>query len=90
MDKLRQPYIKVVILIFTSQACGSRRPPSMTSEHAKKRGLFSLTSMENIDAMLPSYTRDGRPHIEYVKDRGPCRDLPFRKIQEASILAKKM
>jgi len=56
----------------------------------QKAGLILVYFDGEHDAMLPSYTRDGRPHIEYVKDRGPCRDLPFRKIQEASILAKKM
>jgi hypothetical protein len=56
----------------------------------QKAGLIPVDFDGEHDAMLPPYTRDGRPHIEYVKDRGPYKDLPFGKIQEASILAKKM
>ena len=32
------------------------------------------------DAILPAYNLDGKPHMEYVKDRGHYDDLPFDKI----------
>lgn len=40
------------------------------------------------DALLPSTTLDGKPHIEYVKDRGFYEDVPFNDIMEASLLKK--
>jgi hypothetical protein len=40
------------------------------------------------DALLPSTTLDGRPHIEYVQDRGVFEDVPFEAIMEASLLHK--
>lgn len=64
--------------------------PTYDLRTCQKAGLIPVDFDGEHDAMLPPYTRDGRPHIEYVKDRGPYRDLPFGKIQEASILAKKM
>ncbi|MBE9569643.1 MAG: transglutaminase domain-containing protein [Proteobacteria bacterium] len=64
--------------------------PTYDLRPCQKAGLIPVDFDGEHDAMLPPYTRDGRPHIEYVKDRGPYKDLPFGKIQEASILAKKM
>lgn len=32
------------------------------------------------DAVLPAYNLDGKPHIEYIEDRGFYEDLPFEKI----------
>jgi transglutaminase-like putative cysteine protease len=64
--------------------------PTYDLRTCQKAGLIPVDFDGEHDAMLPPYTRDGRPHIEYVKDRGPYKDLPFGKIQEASILAKKM
>jgi transglutaminase-like putative cysteine protease len=40
------------------------------------------------DALLPSTTLDGRPHIEYVEDRGFFADVPFDAIIEASLRHK--
>jgi len=64
--------------------------PTYDLRTCQKAGLIPVDFDGEHDAILPLYTRDGRPNIEYVKDRGPYRDLPFGKIQEASILAKKM
>lgn len=40
------------------------------------------------DALLPSTTLDGRPHIEYVEDRGFFEEVPFDAIMEASLRHK--
>lgn len=38
------------------------------------------------DALLPSVTLDGKPHIEYVEDRGVFDDVPFDAVMEASLM----
>jgi len=40
------------------------------------------------DALLPSTALDGRPHIEYVEDRGVFEEVPFDAIREASLRHK--
>ena len=40
------------------------------------------------DALLPSTTLNGKPHIEYVKDRGFFEDVPFDDIMQASLRNK--
>ena len=40
------------------------------------------------DALLPSTALDGRPHIEYVEDRGFFEDVPFDAIMKASLRHK--
>jgi len=40
------------------------------------------------DALLPSTALDGRPHIEYVEDRGFFEDVPFDAIMHASLRHK--
>ena len=40
------------------------------------------------DALLPSTTLDGRPHIEYVEDRGFFEEVPFDAIMKASLRHK--
>lgn len=40
------------------------------------------------DALLPSTALDGRPHIEYVEDRGFFEDVPFDAIMQASLRHK--
>jgi len=40
------------------------------------------------DALLPSTTLNGNPHIEYVKDRGFFEDVPFDDIMQASLRNK--
>lgn len=40
------------------------------------------------DTLLPSTTLDGRPHIEYIEDRGVFEDVPFEAIMEVSLLNK--
>ena len=40
------------------------------------------------DALLPTTTLNGKPHIEYVEDRGFFEEVPFDAIMEASLLHK--
>jgi transglutaminase-like putative cysteine protease len=40
------------------------------------------------DALLPSFTLDGRRHIEYVEDRGVFDHVPYDEIMEASLRNK--
>jgi transglutaminase-like putative cysteine protease len=40
------------------------------------------------DALLPSTTLDGRPHIQYIEDRGFFEDVPFDAIMAASLMHK--
>jgi hypothetical protein len=40
------------------------------------------------DALLPSTTLDGKPHIEYIEDRGFFEDVPFDAIMGASLRQK--
>jgi transglutaminase-like putative cysteine protease len=42
------------------------------------------------DALLPSTALNGRPHIEYVEDRGFFEDVPFDAIMQASLRHKYM
>ncbi len=40
------------------------------------------------DALLPPLSLDGRPHIEYVEDRGFFQDVPFDEIMASSLQKK--
>jgi transglutaminase-like putative cysteine protease len=40
------------------------------------------------DALLPSMALNGRPHIEYIEDRGFFEDVPFDAIMAASLRHK--
>jgi transglutaminase-like putative cysteine protease len=40
------------------------------------------------DALLPSTALDGRPHIEYIEDRGFFEDVPFDTLMAASLRHK--
>lgn len=40
------------------------------------------------DALLPSTTLDGKPHIEYIEDRGVFEDVPLDAILKASLRHK--
>jgi hypothetical protein len=40
------------------------------------------------DALLPAYTEDGRPNVEYIEDRVFFADLPIEEIKKASLSSK--
>ncbi|RLB12352.1 MAG: transglutaminase family protein [Deltaproteobacteria bacterium] len=46
----------------------------------KKHGFVPVEFDGRLDAILPEKDRYGRPHIEYIKDRGPYNDLPLDDI----------
>jgi transglutaminase-like putative cysteine protease len=62
--------------------------PCYDLAYCKKTGLPPVDFSGRDDAMLPSFTLDGRPHIEYMKDRGAFQDLPFEDIRRASLSGK--
>jgi transglutaminase-like putative cysteine protease len=37
------------------------------------------------NAMFPRYSQEGKPHIEYLLDRGPYDDIPLEEIRKALI-----
>lgn len=37
------------------------------------------------NAMFPEYSQEGKPHIEYLLDRGPYDDIPLEEIRKALI-----
>ena len=54
--------------------------PTFNRELCRKRRLVTVEFDGIIDAILPSHDLDGRPHIEYVKDKGDYDDLPFDEV----------
>jgi transglutaminase-like putative cysteine protease len=62
--------------------------PTFDLVRCRNAGLCPVEFDGEHDALLPSRTLDGRPHIEYVEDRGVFRDVPFDEIMEASLLKK--
>ena len=54
--------------------------PTFDRELCQRKRLV-LVEFDGVnDAILPSHDLDGRPHIEYVEDRGDYDDLPFDEI----------
>jgi transglutaminase-like putative cysteine protease len=53
-------------------------------------GLRPVEFDGRLDALLPSTALDGRPHIEYIEDRGFFEDVPFDAIMGASLRHKYM
>ncbi len=62
--------------------------PTYDLDYCKKTGTTPVHFDGKKDALLPPRTLDGRPHIEYLKDRGFFHDLPFNELQKASISSK--
>jgi len=54
--------------------------PTFDLEMCQKNRLKTVEFDGIHDVMLPSHNPDGKPHIEYVEDRGHYDDLPFDKI----------
>jgi transglutaminase-like putative cysteine protease len=64
--------------------------PAFGIEVCRKAGLIPVEFDGENDAMLHPYTRDGRPQVEYLLDRGPYEDVPFREIEGTAILVKRL
>lgn len=62
--------------------------PTYPLEYCKKADIFPVIFDGELDALLPLRTPDGRPHIEYLRDRGFFEDLPIDDIQRASLSGK--
>lgn len=62
--------------------------PCYDLAYCNKVGLPPVVFTGQGDGLLPSFTLDGRPHMEYIKDRGAFQDLPFDDIRKASLSGK--
>lgn len=64
--------------------------PTYDAAYCLKNG-FSMVDFDGTqDALLPSQTPDGDPHIDYLKDRGSYEDLPFDTLRAASLSSRYM
>ena len=62
--------------------------PTYDLEHCKKMSIAPIRFDGEKDAMLPAFTEDGRPNVEYIEDRGFFADLPIEEIKKASFSSK--
>ncbi len=62
--------------------------PTYDLNYCEKTGTIPVHFDGTKDALLPPSALDGRPHIEYLKDRGFYKDLPFDELRKASISSK--
>jgi transglutaminase-like putative cysteine protease len=62
--------------------------PTYDLDYCKKTGTIPVYFDGTKDALLPPRAVDGRPHIEYLKDRGFFKDLPFDELRRVSISSK--
>lgn len=56
--------------------------PTFDLQMCRQNRLVPVEFDGKHDAVLPVYNLDGKPHIEYVEDRGSYEDLPFEKIRD--------
>lgn len=64
--------------------------PTYDLEYCKKMGIAPIGFDGEKDAMLPAFTEDGRPNVEYIEDLGSFADLPLEEIKRASSSSKYM
>jgi transglutaminase-like putative cysteine protease len=57
--------------------------PAFDKELCEKKGYITVEFDGRVDAMLPAYTQDGQPHIEYLKDRGIYDEIPLDLMWQA-------
>ncbi|MFZ7111107.1 MAG: transglutaminase-like domain-containing protein [Desulfatiglandales bacterium] len=65
-----------------------RLTPIYPLDYCKRVGIYPVLFDGENDALLPLLTPDGRPHNEYILDRGSYADLPIDEIQKASLSGK--
>lgn len=58
--------------------------PTYDLEYCKKAGIEPVEFDGKSDALLPLFTLNGRPNIEYIQEHGFFDDLPLNLIQKAS------
>jgi transglutaminase-like putative cysteine protease len=66
----------------------AKATPCYDLGYCKRAGLPPVHFDGKADAMLPLFALDGKPHIDYIQDRGAYPDLPFEEIQKASLSKK--
>jgi len=64
--------------------------PTYDPEYCKKMCIAPIHFDGQSDALLPAFTEDGRPNVEYMLDRGFFEDLPIEEIRKASLSWKYM
>jgi transglutaminase-like putative cysteine protease len=57
--------------------------PAFDKELCEKKRFISVEFDGRTDAMLPAYTQDGQPHIEYLNDRGIYDEIPLDLMWQA-------
>lgn len=57
--------------------------PTFNRELCERFGVLPLEFDGSADALLQPYDREGRRHMEYVRERGVFDDLPFEAMVEA-------
>jgi transglutaminase-like putative cysteine protease len=62
--------------------------PTYDIEYCKKMSIAPTSFDGERDAMLPAFTEDGRPNVEYIEDRGSFADLPLEEIKKVSFSSK--
>jgi transglutaminase-like putative cysteine protease len=59
--------------------------PAFDLKMCQKNGLIPVEFDGRNDAKLPSHNVEGKPHVEYLLDRGPLDDVPLDEIRKALI-----
>ena len=59
--------------------------PAFDLKMCRERRLIPVEFDGRSNAMFPSHNEDGKPHIEYLLDRGPFDDVPLDEIRKALI-----
>jgi len=67
-----------------------RTTPTYDRAYCEKMMVTPVPFNGEDDAMLPSHTDDGRPNVEYIRDRGFFYDLPIDEIRKGSLSWKYM
>jgi len=62
--------------------------PTYDLNYCKKTGTIPVHFDGTKDALLPPRALDGKPHVEYLRDQGFFKDLPFDELRRASTSAK--
>lgn len=59
--------------------------PTYDLPHCRKIGVSPVQFTGEDDALLPGQTDDGRPNVDYLRDRGFFADLPLGEIRRVSL-----
>lgn len=59
--------------------------PAFDIQMCEDNGFIPVDFDGHNNAMFPAYNREGKPHVEYLFDRGPFDDVPLEHIRKALI-----